>query len=70
MSSIYDPRKFKWDYLLNQLLIPDQQIVISDNDPEISEQSPWYIFNDFLVKNVQEGEISQFPNSWKVENIP
>ncbi|KAH7032044.1 ubiquitin carboxyl-terminal hydrolase-domain-containing protein [Linnemannia elongata] len=43
--------------------------VISDNDPEITEQSPWYIFNDFLVKNVQEGEISQFPNSWKIPSI-
>ncbi|KAG0195882.1 poly(A)-specific ribonuclease, partial [Mortierella sp. NVP41] len=43
--------------------------VISENDPEISEQSPWYIFNDFLVKNVQEGEISQFPSSWKIPSI-
>ncbi|KAI7828196.1 ubiquitin carboxyl-terminal hydrolase-domain-containing protein, partial [Gamsiella multidivaricata] len=43
--------------------------VISDNDAEVSEQSPWYIFNDFLVKRVQEGEVSQFPASWKAPSI-
>jgi len=41
-------------------------IVISENDSEVCEGSPWYFFNDFLVKNVQEGEVSQFPSAWKV----
>ncbi|KAG0202360.1 poly(A)-specific ribonuclease [Mortierella sp. GBA30] len=43
--------------------------VFNDSDPEISEQSPWYIFNDFLVKNVQEGEVTQFPGAWKTPSI-
>ncbi|KAG0356532.1 poly(A)-specific ribonuclease [Podila minutissima] len=34
--------------------------VVSENDPEVCEGSPWYFFNDFLVKNVQEGEVSQY----------
>ncbi|KAF9166067.1 poly(A)-specific ribonuclease [Mortierella sp. AD010] len=43
--------------------------VFSENDAEFSEQSSWYIFNDFLVKCVQEGEITQFTSSWKVPSI-
>ncbi|KAF9583086.1 poly(A)-specific ribonuclease [Lunasporangiospora selenospora] len=40
---------------------PDAEIV--------DERSPWYVFNDFLVKNVQETEVTQFPSSWKVPSI-
>ncbi|ORZ06801.1 ubiquitin carboxyl-terminal hydrolase-domain-containing protein, partial [Lobosporangium transversale] len=43
--------------------------VNSDNDPELMERSSWYIFNDFLVKNVQDGEVSQFPSAWKAPSI-
>ncbi|KAF9380588.1 poly(A)-specific ribonuclease [Podila verticillata] len=43
--------------------------VISENDLEVCEGSPWYFFNDFLVKNVQEGEVSQFPSAWKTPSI-
>ncbi|KAG0240611.1 poly(A)-specific ribonuclease [Actinomortierella wolfii] len=31
--------------------------------------SPWYIFNDFLVKNVAENEATQFPVTWKTPCI-
>ncbi|KAF9355394.1 poly(A)-specific ribonuclease, partial [Mortierella sp. AD094] len=43
--------------------------VFSENDVEFTEQSPWYIFNDFLVKCVQEGEVTQFPSAWKIPSI-
>jgi len=28
--------------------------------------SPWYIFNDFVVRNVPEEEALSFPDRWKV----
>jgi PAB-dependent poly(A)-specific ribonuclease subunit 2 len=28
--------------------------------------SPWYIFNDFMVRNVTEEEALSFPGAWKV----
>lgn len=28
--------------------------------------SPWYIFNDFMVRNVTEEEALSFPGTWKV----
>ncbi|KAG0230876.1 poly(A)-specific ribonuclease [Mortierella sp. GBA43] len=43
--------------------------VNSDSDPMVPEEPLWYIFNDFLVKRVQEGEVTQFPNNWKVPSI-
>lgn len=28
--------------------------------------SPWFVFNDFTVKNITEQEALAFPGSWKV----
>lgn len=28
--------------------------------------SPWYIFNDFVVRNISEQEALSFPGRWKV----
>jgi hypothetical protein len=33
---------------------------------EGSETSPWYLFNDFLVKNIEADEVFSFKGSWKV----
>ncbi|KDQ12374.1 hypothetical protein BOTBODRAFT_134946 [Botryobasidium botryosum FD-172 SS1] len=30
------------------------------------DQSPWYIFNDFVVENISEQEALSFPDKWKV----
>jgi hypothetical protein len=32
-----------------------------------SGESPWYLFNDFTVRNVQEEEAISFPDRWKVK---
>jgi PAB-dependent poly(A)-specific ribonuclease subunit 2 len=38
--------------------------------PEAEErpdlQSPWFVFNDFVVRNVSEDEALSFPGKWKV----
>ncbi|ETW85417.1 hypothetical protein HETIRDRAFT_432176 [Heterobasidion irregulare TC 32-1] len=32
-------------------------------------QSPWYVFNDFVVHNISEEEALSFPGKWKVPTI-
>ena len=39
-------------------LVPD-----SEQDPE--NISPWFVFNDFAVRNVSEEEALNFPDQWK-----
>ncbi|TDL27635.1 hypothetical protein BD410DRAFT_782767 [Rickenella mellea] len=31
--------------------------------------SPWFIFNDFAVSNISEGDALSFPGSWKVPTV-
>ena len=38
----------------------------SEQDPE--NISPWFIFNDFAVKNVSEEEALNFPDLWKASH--
>jgi hypothetical protein len=38
----------------------------AESDPEL--ESPWYIFNDFVVQNVSEAEALSFPGRWKVND--
>jgi PAB-dependent poly(A)-specific ribonuclease subunit 2 len=44
----------------------------TDNDtvPEAEGQpnlkSPWFLFNDFVVRNISEEEALSFPSTWKV----
>jgi len=35
----------------------------SEEDPE--NTSPWFVFNDFAVRNVSEEEALNFPDLWK-----
>ncbi|KAJ1017800.1 hypothetical protein NDA16_005117 [Ustilago loliicola] len=30
---------------------------------------PWYLFNDFLVRNISKSEALGFPNSWKIPSV-
>ncbi|KAG6814297.1 hypothetical protein H0H92_013422 [Tricholoma furcatifolium] len=39
----------------------------ADGRPEL--QSPWFIFNDFVVRNISEEEALSFPGRWKVPAI-
>ncbi|KAG5646693.1 hypothetical protein DXG03_002683 [Asterophora parasitica] len=32
-------------------------------------QSPWFLFNDFVVRNISEEEALSFPDKWKVPAI-
>ena len=36
----------------------------SEKDPE--NISPWFVFNDFAVRNISEEEALNFPELWKV----
>lgn len=36
------------------------------SEEDLENISPWFIFNDFAVKNVSEEEALNFPDLWKV----
>lgn len=44
------------------LPVPEEE----DNGDSDSEQSPWYLFNDFRVRRISEHEALSFPAEWKV----
>ncbi|RHZ79406.1 hypothetical protein Glove_146g43 [Diversispora epigaea] len=41
-------------------------VKVPDKELDESSESPWYLFNDFLVKNVTEQEVFNFQGSWKI----
>ncbi|CAG8540283.1 10144_t:CDS:10 [Acaulospora colombiana] len=40
-------------------------VKVSKEELESSSKGPWYLFNDFLVKNVNEQEVFNFQGPWK-----
>ena len=46
-------------HLVAQVKIPHDEL-----DP--SSDSPWYLFNDFLVRSIREEEVLSFKGKWKV----
>ncbi|PCH38436.1 hypothetical protein WOLCODRAFT_97122 [Wolfiporia cocos MD-104 SS10] len=51
-------------HLVAVVKIPESEGI---NDPE--NESPWFIFNDFVVQNISEEDALRFPGSWKVPAI-
>ncbi|OZJ05811.1 hypothetical protein BZG36_00878 [Bifiguratus adelaidae] len=49
-------------HLVAQIRIPDQEL-------ESRDRSPWYIFNDFLVRRINEGEVTAINKPWKVPGV-
>ncbi|KAG6854601.1 hypothetical protein C0991_004203 [Blastosporella zonata] len=47
---------------ITQPLVPE-----AENRADL--QSPWFIFNDFVVRNISEEEALSFPDKWKVPAI-
>lgn len=37
-------------------------------EAEDGDNSPWFVFNDFVVRNISEDEALSFPDKWKVRN--
>jgi hypothetical protein len=40
--------------------------IVPETEVQSEINSPWYIFNDFMVRNVTEEEALSFPGTWKV----
>jgi PAB-dependent poly(A)-specific ribonuclease subunit 2 len=38
-------------------------------EAEDGENSPWFVFNDFVVRNISEEEALSFPDVWKVCSV-
>ncbi|KAI9494041.1 ubiquitin carboxyl-terminal hydrolase-domain-containing protein [Zychaea mexicana] len=45
------------------------QIKIPPDELDSSSTSPWYLFNDFLVRNIREEETMSFKGKWKAPSI-
>ncbi|KAI0792843.1 ubiquitin carboxyl-terminal hydrolase-domain-containing protein [Abortiporus biennis] len=56
--------KEKGSHLVAIVKVPEAE---HHADPEID--SPWYLFNDFSVREISEEEALSFPGSWKVPTI-
>jgi hypothetical protein len=39
-------------------------------EAEGTHDSPWFVFNDFVVRNISEEEALSFPDKWKVRLRP
>ncbi|CAO3607066.1 unnamed protein product [Cunninghamella echinulata] len=60
-------------HLVAQIKIPDSErqgySEETGLDDEEKEKSPWYIFNDFLVKRIRSEEIASFKGTWKTPSV-
>lgn len=39
---------------------------VPDVEREMDDKSPWYLFNDFLVRRIRKEEVLSFKGTWKV----
>jgi hypothetical protein len=44
--------------------------LVPDAEKQTGSSSPWFVFNDFVVRNISEEEALHFPDTWKVCIIP
>ncbi|KAI0078959.1 hypothetical protein K474DRAFT_1659644 [Panus rudis PR-1116 ss-1] len=56
--------KEKPSHLVALIKVPEAEYA-----PHSADDSHWYLFNDFSVRNVSEAEALSFPGSWKVPSI-
>ncbi|RUS20974.1 LOW QUALITY PROTEIN: hypothetical protein BC937DRAFT_93946 [Endogone sp. FLAS-F59071] len=49
-------------HLVSHIRVPDSELANG-------RKSPWYLFNDFLVKNVSEQEVMSFKSTWKIPAV-
>lgn len=53
-------------------IIAVTNVIPTDNDPVPEAEgrpnlkSAWFLFNDFVVRNISEEEALSFPSTWKV----
>jgi len=38
---------------------------VPGSEEDLENTSPWFVFNDFAVRNVSEEEALNFPDLWK-----
>lgn len=41
------------------------QVKVPDVEREMDDKSPWYLFNDFLVRRIRKEEVLSFKGTWK-----
>ena len=64
LVAIVKGSRFSWswpDVPLTGHAVPDAE---SSDDP--AAEGPWFIFNDFVVRNISEQDALSVPGAWKV----
>ncbi|KAJ8093092.1 poly(A)-specific ribonuclease [Marasmius tenuissimus] len=77
VGSTDDPEYAKYELraMVLQISSSDQRphlvSIIKVPEAEVQDPmgSPWYLFNDFVVKNISEEEALSFPDRWKVPSV-
>ncbi|KAK0458455.1 ubiquitin carboxyl-terminal hydrolase-domain-containing protein [Desarmillaria tabescens] len=75
VEGVDDPEKIVYELraIIVQVITEDEHshLVALVKVPEAEQglDSPWYLFNDFVVRNVSEEEALSFPNKWKVPAV-
>lgn len=46
--------------------IPTENDVVPEAEGRPNLKSAWFLFNDFVVRNISEEEALSFPSTWKV----
>ena len=41
-------------------------LLVPEAEGRDDTKSPWFVFNDFVVRNISEQEALSFPDKWKV----
>ncbi|KAI0703544.1 PAB-dependent poly-A-specific ribonuclease subunit PAN2 [Cytidiella melzeri] len=57
--------KERRSHLVGIIKVPEEEETEADDE----SHSPWYLFNDFSVRNIAEQEALSFPGSWKVPTV-
>ncbi|KAK0185791.1 ubiquitin carboxyl-terminal hydrolase-domain-containing protein [Armillaria mellea] len=75
VEGVDDPEKIVYELraIIVQVVTEDEHshlvALVKVPDAEQGLDSPWYLFNDFVVRNVSEEEALSFPNKWKLPAV-
>ncbi|KAI6151085.1 ubiquitin carboxyl-terminal hydrolase-domain-containing protein [Pisolithus tinctorius] len=59
--------KTKQSHLVALIKVPPAHVYHAETG--VNTKGPWYLFNDFVVRNISEEEALSFPSTWKKPSI-
>jgi PAB-dependent poly(A)-specific ribonuclease subunit 2 len=59
----------KGNHLVPSVKFLHEPVLVPETEHAESLLSPWFVFNDFSVRNISEEEALSFPGKWKVWHL-